>query len=322
MASREAPRTEVLAEQLGKKTLTVEQADAKTEDARSRIANIESECVKLSCSLLQGRRDSTLENQQLEDLLNQHYLLFSEYYKFFFASLYRTAPPWSKCLASRCRMPGRMWFLCVRLFLRVLGSRLPGSEEILSRFLERTYIHFTTLYNTVPRFRPAWVASLGMTARYRGELETRNSRGLAEAWFTVMRDWFWKLSDMACSVGPLHYHFAVGERRGALDQLLWPANLFSVHLSPMPTSSDGQLYSLRADVGSDSYGVFLPFPNFPYMHCLTNSRRNRVILKAKDNRTTYLDGAITFEHKGRLPLKSRRCAEMAFARFQQGRLGA
>ncbi|KAL8769254.1 MAG: hypothetical protein Q9209_004755 [Squamulea sp. 1 TL-2023] len=190
------------------------------------LVMVEQKCIevdeKQSAAALErdGSKRTDLKDEQWQALIALHKTLLHEHHDFFLASQHPSAsPPLSK-LASRYKMPGRMWRHGIHAFLEVLRHRLPASLDHMLAFIYIAYSMMALLYETVTTFEDTWIECLGDLGRYRMAIEDSGS-GDREIWGGVARSWYNKAADKRPSVGRLYHHLAILARPFSLSQLAY-----------------------------------------------------------------------------------------------------
>ena len=190
------------------------------------LVMVEQKCVEVDEKQLAAalERDlskrTDLKDEQWQALIALHKTLLHEHHDFFLASQHPSAsPPLSK-LASKYKIPARIWRHGIHAFLEVLHHRLPASVDHMLAFICIAYPMMALLYETVTTFEDTWIECLGDLGRYRMAIEDSNT-GDREIWGAVARSWYTKAADKRPGVGRLYHHLAILAKPFSLAQLAY-----------------------------------------------------------------------------------------------------
>ncbi|KAF5696190.1 Telomerase-binding EST1A [Fusarium globosum] len=220
------------------------------------LAMIETKCIEVdNAQSLNTGANAKLNNEQWQALIALHRTLLHEHHDYFLASQHPSASPGTRGLASKNRMPARMWQFCILPFLDLLRKRLPASREHMLTFFYLAYNMTALLYETVPAFEDLWIECLGELGRYRVAIEV-DDIGDREVWNGVSRHWYSKASDRNPTIGRFYHMLATLAYPNALQQVYYYTKSLCV---PIPfLGARESLMTLFDHVLNSDTGRFAP----------------------------------------------------------------
>lgn len=129
------------------------------------LVMVEKKCVEITTA--RSKSSQRLSNDQWQALTALHYTLMKEHHDFFLISQHPTALPSLQRLATKYKMPARMWRHGIHSFLELLRQQLPDSLEHMLAFVHVAYSMMALMMESVPGFLNTWIECLGDLARYR-----------------------------------------------------------------------------------------------------------------------------------------------------------
>ncbi|KAI0398817.1 hypothetical protein F4802DRAFT_591877 [Xylaria palmicola] len=203
--------------------ISQEQLVAEVNGIYAGLVMVESKCIEVD-NAQSSQNDTKLNNEQWQALIALHRTLLNEHHDFLLASQHPSASLALKRLALKYAMPARMWRHGIQSFLELLRNRLPGSQEHMLTFIYMAYSILTLLYETAPAFKDTWMECLGDIGRYRKAIEEED----IEAWASISRHWYSKVSDQVPTTGRLYHHLGILAPPNALQQLYYYAKSLCV----------------------------------------------------------------------------------------------
>ncbi|PVH67527.1 hypothetical protein DL98DRAFT_507629 [Cadophora sp. DSE1049] len=235
--------------------ISQEQLIAEVKGIYESLMIAEAKCIEVDNQ--QATSPSRLNNQQWQTILALHRMLMYEHHDFLLASQHPSASSALKRLATKHRIPARLWCYAIHSLLELLRHRLPTSLEHMLAFLYLAYSMTALLYETVPIFSDIWMEYLGDLSRYRIAIEDDDIQE-QEVWAEVARHWYSKCSRRAVTTGRLYHHLAIMARPNFLQQLFYYAKSLCV---PIPFESAREsILTLFAPILNESQALSRTLP--------------------------------------------------------------
>lgn len=190
------------------------------------LTMVENKCIEVDTAQKQALDDAEpgtltrIQSDHWQALIALHRTLLHEHHDFFLASQHPSASSALRRLASKYRMPARMWKHGIHEFLELLRRNLPGSMDYMLAFIYLAYQMVALLYETVPSFEDTWIECLGDLGRYRMAIEDDDVRD-RDTWASVSRSWYSRAADKNPAIGRLYHHLAILARSNPLLQLCY-----------------------------------------------------------------------------------------------------
>ncbi|TGJ70128.1 hypothetical protein EYR41_006113 [Orbilia oligospora] len=200
---------------------------AQVKDIYPGLVMVEAKCIEAVSKRIHAmhQKDTKpLNNDQWQALVSLHESLLYEHYDFFLVTQHPNATESINKLATKYKMPARLWEHGIRRFLELLRGCLPASHEHMLRFIYIAYSAVSLLFETTSAFTDIWIECLGDLARYRTaiacDLDNHNKQcGCESTWIRTSKYWYSKGVNRQPHLGRLHHHLAVVTDSDILQQL-------------------------------------------------------------------------------------------------------
>ncbi|EGD92984.1 hypothetical protein TESG_00546 [Trichophyton tonsurans CBS 112818] len=217
--------------------ITEDQLTVEVKGIYDSLFEAEKKCIEVDTQQLDC--GSELTPEQYKALIAIHQTLMHEYYDFFLASGYPSAPECLRKLAREYTIPQRIWRHAIYPMLDLLHRRLPSSHDYMVSYIYTTYTMLTLLLESVPTFKEVWMEYLGDVARYRMAIEETDCQE-RKNWENEALCWYQRAADEGPNIGRIQHHSAVLAKPYTLRLFYYTKSLVCVE--PFATSRENILF--------------------------------------------------------------------------------